>query len=145
MAGSNFILGGAVVALIVGSAAPVWGQTWGQPAYVPAPAIGPWAGGAYAATGRLATGYAAADYDRGYYVTPTQGRGYAQDRGGRYGWSDARGHGYRAVHGQDYPRHDSGRRAGYRDWYGYDDDRPPSRYGRHDHGCDCADVYLYDR
>ncbi|RZJ18414.1 MAG: hypothetical protein EON91_05285 [Brevundimonas sp.] len=60
-----------------------------------------------------------------------------QDRGGRYGYS---------------VRHDE-RRSGYRDRWGYNDDRPPTsrRYGddrpyadyRPD--CDCRDIYLYDR
>ena len=65
-------------------------------------------------------------YGRGY------DRGY--DRGGRYGYSPYQG---------------------YRDEYGYQDDRPRSgrarRSDRYEYrevrrrDCDCADVYLYDR
>ena len=135
----------AAIALVIG-ATPGAAQTWGQPVYVPAPTVGPYGGGAYAATGRLATGYGAS----GYYVAPTRGYyGYgAYDRGGRYGWSNPYGHGHGGYRqGYSYPHYDSGRRAGYRDWYGYNDDRPPTRYSdrRYDRDCDCRDLYLYDR
>jgi len=148
MAAKTIILGAAAaIALVIGGATSTAAQTWGQPVYIPAPAIAPYGGGAYAATGRLATGYGA----YGYYVAPSQrhyGYGYgAYDRGGRYGWSDPYGHGYGYRQGYRYPRYDSGRRAGYRDWYGYNDDRPPSRYRDrgYDRDCDCRDLYLYDR
>lgn len=104
-----------------------------------------------AATGRDGYGYAGYGYGGGYYQPPrphdgydyryrqrhdsygrTHDRGY--DRGGRYGYSPYQG---------------------YRDEYGYQDDRPRSvRARRSDRyevrevrrrGCDCADVYMYDR
>ena len=56
--------------------------------------------------------------------------------------------------GYGYRDYDRPSRPGYRDWWGYNDDRPPSawrgrsdrsyRY-RDDRGCGCADVYFYDR
>ncbi len=60
----------------------------------------------------------------------TCGTRHNQDRGGRYGYS-----------------------SGYRDWSGYQDDRPASRavrnardyYGGERRDCRCEDVYLYDR
>lgn len=85
-------------------------------------------------------GYGGVGYP--YAHVQTHAYGYAHvDRGGRYGYS----------HG----RYDQ-RRPGYRDRYGYHDDRPPTRwrggydydygyrYG-YDRDCYCQDVYLYDR
>lgn len=63
---------------------------------------------AYAATGAAASGYGYSSQPYAYYGSP-----YGHDRGGRYGYSA----GYRA---QD----------GYRDIYGYNDDRPVSRQPR---------------
>lgn len=108
----------------------------------------------YAATGAAATGQDGYGYyGDTYYQPPRAHDGYAYryrqrhdsygrthdrgyDRGGRYGYS-----GYQ----------------GYRDEYGYQDDRPRSaprrdryddrrdrRYDRH-RDCDCSDVYMYDR
>lgn len=75
------------------------------------------------------------------YSQPTHGYGqYGYDRGGRYGYSRSFSH--------------DQRQPGYRDRYGYHDDRPPVRhraqyrYGndyRYDRDCYCQDVYLYDR
>lgn len=143
MNAAKISLGLAVVAGLTVTAAGSRAQTWGQPVYVPAPAIQPWDGRAYGATGRLATGYPA----YGYAVVPTQpyGYGHGYDRGGRYGWSDPyRYGGYGHGRSYAYPRYDSGRRPGYRDWYGYSDDRPYSRYGR-GYSCNCDAGYLYDR
>lgn len=113
----------------------------------------------YAATGAAATGrdgYGYGYYSDSYYQPPRPHDGYAYryrqrhdsygrdyhrgyDRGGRYGYS---------------------RYQGYRDEYGYQDDRPRSdhrrdhyddRYDRRDRrydrrrDCDCSDVYMYDR
>ena len=86
----------------------------------------------YAQTRSYSYGYAQPYHGYSQY-------GYA-DRGGRYGYS-------RNV------RHDQ-RRPGYRDRYGYHDDRPPTRHRaeyrydndyRYDRDCYCQDVYLYDR
>ena len=147
---------GLFLTTLAGSAAA---QTWGQPVYV-----SPWGrvvGGtplseietrSYVTTGRWADGYA----DRAYvYVpAPVYGEGYGHGRG--YGRGDY-GYGY----GYDHGRYGSGRyetrpHQGYRDEWGYNDDRPPSarrgshdrryrRDHRHDHDCGCGDVYLYDR
>ncbi|WP_339914638.1 hypothetical protein [uncultured Brevundimonas sp.] len=108
---------------------------------------------AYVRTGHAADGYSFRYYpssrDHRYHVRPLWRSGPEtrawRDRGGRYGYSAAYGH------------NRSGARPapGYRDRWGYDDDRPPvGRSGRGDrhrarhdgwHACGCADVYLYDR
>lgn len=141
---AKFSLGLAVAAGLVVFAAESQAQsTWGQPVYVPAPALQPYDGRAYAATGRLATGYST----YGYVVVPTQpyAYGYGHDRGGRYGWSDPYRHGRSYSRSHAYPRYDNGPRPGYRDWYGYNDDRPysPNRHQRRP--CNCDAGYLYDR
>ena len=136
---------GLALALAAGPAAA---QTWGQPIYV-----GPGGhivGGSplsevetrsYVQTGRWADGYSeqpyvyvpARPYDRNGYG------GYGHDRSG---YGGRRGDGY-SGHGQGYrnPRADS--RVGYRDVWGYNDDRPPAYRAHRD--CGCGDVYLYDR
>ena len=151
-------------------------QTWGQPVYLNA--YGRPLGGSplsevetrsYVETGRWADGYSdrpriyvpAAGYGRAYgsrqreYRYPS--RGYesdGQDR--RY----ASSHGYDTDgYGPDRYRYGSDRydrlpEPGYRDAWGYGDDRPPSSlprraeprrgsYGARD--CGCPDVYVYDR
>ncbi len=145
MSAATFRLGLAVATglTLTLAAAEARAQTWGQPAYVPAPAIQPYASRAYGATGRLATGYST----YGYVVVPTQPYaygGYGYDRGGRYGWSAPYRSGYAYGRSYGYPRYDSGRRPGYRDWYGYNDDRPYSRWSR-GRSCNCDAGYLYDR
>lgn len=136
----------ALVALAVPSQAQDLGG-WGQPYY----------GGGYAhasprseAHARTHSRLGAAGDGQGGVEVPAVpggwGPSYGRDRGGRYGWSSG-------------PRRwSAGRpaatpRPGYRDEWGYQDDRPPSRwrafgygYGRDYRGrCDCPDVYLYDR
>jgi hypothetical protein len=118
-------------------------QTWGQPVYLNA--YGHPVGGtplsevetrSYVATGRWADGYS--DRPRIHVPAP----GYE--------------HPYPARHDRSHPRrgrHDTPARRGYRDTWGYHDDRPPSagrwsdqrRAWRQARDCGCGDVYLYDR
>lgn len=153
-----------------GSYGQAWGRadsrvvvTWGQPSPYDYGYSYPRTGAAgavyegetrvYAATGAAATGRDGygdyGDYGDRHYQPPrphdgfsyryrqrhdAYGRGYGRDRGGRYGYSADQG---------------------YRDEYGYQDDRPRGvrsrRSDRYEYrevrrrGCDCADVYLYDR
>lgn len=104
----------------------VWGvASWGQPAYRP---------------------YEGRDRN-GRHEHETYRYGY----GHGYGYG-AYGHG-NGVSGYSYRGH--GVRQGYRDEWGYQDDRPHTArgYGRdsarhrgdHHDGCGCPDVYLYDR
>ena len=116
-------------------------QTWGQPVYLNA--YGRPVGGtplsevetrSYVETGRWADGYS--ERPRVYVPAPEYGRGY--------------GHGY-SRYAPD--RYAPPSRPGYRDEWGYSDDRSPSarrwsddrRSRRHDRDCGCGDVYLYDR
>lgn len=141
-------------------------QTWGQPIYVTP--YGHGVGGtplsevetrSYVNTGRWADGYT----DQAYVYVP------APAYGQRYGYGRDYGYGY-GAHGYRYDRHDGGRyryghgygryeprpHQGYRDVWGYNDDRHPSardrsgdrrdrRDHRYDRDCGCGDVYLYDR
>lgn len=114
-------------------------QTWGQPIYLNG--YGRPVGGtplsevetrSYVETGRWADGYA----DRPYVRVP----------GGDYRYE---GYGGERRYGHRGPRYDRPYQ-GYRDEWGYNDDRPRASYswsrdrGR-DRRCDCPDVYLYDR
>lgn len=147
----------ALFTLALGGAASA--QTWGQPVYLDAWGR-PVGGGplsevetrAYVGTGRWADGYS----DRPQVHVPApygQGYGYAQGR-------DRYGYGYGYGYGRDHPRYHRGyrrydppSRPGYRDEWGYNDDRPPSArrwsddrdYRGHDRDCGCGDVYPYDR
>ncbi len=139
-------------------------QTWGQPIYVSP--YGHVVGGtplsevetrSYVRTGRWADGYT----DQVYVYVPAPvygGNRYGQGREDRYGYGSQRyrGYGYESYggygsgYGSGYRRHEPRSRAGYRDEWGYNDDRPPTARGgyrnhRHDRDCGCADVYLYDR
>lgn len=147
-------------------------QTWGQPVYLNA--YGRPVGGtplsevetrSYVETGRWADGYSdrpqvyvpAPGYGQGY-GSYGYGYGYGQRYGdGRHDRGYDRGHG-RYGHDRRYGRYGHGRhdppsRPGYRDEWGYSDDRPPSvrhwsgdsRFRGHDRDCGCGDVYLYDR
>lgn len=133
-------------------------QTYGQPVYLNA--WGRPVGGtplsevetrSYVETGRWADGYS--DRPQVYVPAPgygipfaTRGHHHGYDRN-RYGYG--RGYGYTAHRG----RYDRSARSGYRDEWGYNDDRPPSARGwsedrrgrRYDRDCGCGDVYLYDR
>ncbi|HWQ86682.1 hypothetical protein [Brevundimonas sp.] len=136
-------------------------QTYGQPVYLNA--YGRPVGGtplsevetrSYVETGRWADGYSdrpqvhvpAPGYGRPYVSYGPGYRSYGYGGGHRYGHGD----GYRDGHRHYNPRP----HPGYRDAWGYDDDRPPSarrgrsdrsyRY-RDDRGCGCADVYFHDR
>lgn len=122
-------------------------QTYGQPVYLNA--YGRPVGGtplsevetrSYLGTGYWADGYS--DRPRVYVPAPGYGRDY--------------GHGYSRGHrnyGRGYSRYDAPSQSGYRDEWGYNDDRPPSsrrwsddgRARRYERDCSCSDVYLYDR
>lgn len=146
-------------------------QTWGQPVYVSP--YGRVVGGtpvsevetrSYVHTGRWADGYSDQAYV--YVPAPVYGQRYDHGRGYGYGYGrydrghyDRRhrhypgcGHDYGYGHGGYEPRP----YQGYRDVWGYNDDRPPSargwsrdrrhhRYHRGHRDCDCPDIYLYDR
>lgn len=140
-------------------------QTYGQPVYLNA--YGRPVGGtplsevetrSYVETGRWADGYSdrpqvyipAPGYDRGYGHGPARYRRHDDGRYGRAGYGRSGSHGY----GYDHQRHyDPPSRPGYRDEWGYSDDRPPSasrwsgdrRHRYRDRDCGCGDVYLYDR
>jgi len=122
-------------------------QTWGQP--VPLNPYGRPVGGtalsevetrSYVATGRWADGYSE------WSQTYVPASGYRQGGGyGRYGRGHDRAYGY--------PRYGPSSRTGYRDEWGYNDDRPPStrrwaddqRTGGHDHDHGREEPYFYDR
>ncbi|HZW15493.1 MAG TPA: hypothetical protein VFF66_04470 [Brevundimonas sp.] len=134
-------------------------QTWGQPVYVSP--HGHVVGGtplaevetrSYVNTGRWADGYSDEAYV--YVPVPVYGSRYGHNRGYRYGYDrydrDRYGRGWSAYgHGRYEPRP----RPGYRDVWGYNDDRHPASRGwsrerrshYHDRDCGCGDVYLYDR
>ncbi|HYC74911.1 hypothetical protein [Brevundimonas sp.] len=148
----------AFLSLAGGAAA----QTWGQPVYVSP--YGRVVGGtplsevetrSYVNTGRWADGYS--DPAWVYVPAPVYGeryhdQGYGHDR--RYGYGDRYGH-HRRGYGRHYDHggYEPRPRPGYRDVWGYNDDRHPSsrrayrdrRYDRYDRDCGCGDVYLYDR
>lgn len=147
------------------------GHTWGQPIYLNA--YGRPVGGSplsevetrsYVATGRWADGYS--DRPQVYVPAPGYGRPNVSDQSdyrgyGRGGpeWRYALGRGHGAYrydldrYGHGAGRSDRRSGPGYRDEWGYNDDRPPSSprggsvgsrsYGSRD--CGCADVYFYDR
>jgi hypothetical protein len=140
-------------------------QTYGQPVYLNA--WGRPVGGtslsevetrSYVETGRWADGYS--DRPQVYVPAPGYGRPYVS-YGSGYRHPEYRSYrsegGYRYGYGGGYRhdgrRHHPPRRPGYRDEWGYQDDRPPAWRGRNDrgyryrddHGCGCADVYFYDR
>ncbi|MDP1914400.1 hypothetical protein [Brevundimonas sp.] len=168
----------ALAALALAGAASA--QTYGQPVYLNA--YGRPVGGtplsevetrSYVETGRWADGYS--DRPRVYVPAPGYGQGYGSYGAGHdYGYGHRYGYGQRYGYGRDghsyerghsryghsrgYRRYTHGRydppsRSGYRDEWGYNDDRPPSAQGwsydrrgrRDDRDCGCGDVYLYDR
>ena len=152
----TFAAAGGLSLVAAGLASGAAAQTWGQPVYVsPYDHV---VGGtplsevetrAHAATGRWADGYA----DQAYVYVPApvysgrygHGQGYASGNRyayGRYGYTDRGG------------RYDPPSRPGYRDEWGYNDDRHPMaargwsrerRASRYDRDCGCGDVYFYDR
>jgi hypothetical protein len=157
----------ALATLMIAAYAPAGGasaQTYGQPIYLNA--YGRPVGGtplsevetrSYVETGRWADGYS--DRPQVYVPAPGYGRPYVS-YGSGYRHEGYRSYGYgRHSYGYgDRYRHDSRRydpppRSGYRDEWGYQDDRPPVWRGRSDRshgyrddrGCGCADVYFYDR
>ena len=125
--------------------APSWGQpvyldAWGRP--VGGTPLSEVETRAYVETGRWADGYH--DRPRVYVPgpAPSYGRGYAHARYRHRGDG-----GWRRSHVDRRPW------QGYRDEWGYQDDRHPSArrgwrgdgrgYSRRD--CGCGDIYLYDR
>ncbi len=148
----------AFAALALAGAASA--QTYGQPVYLNAygrPVGGTPLSGvetrSYVQTGRWADGYS--DRPQVYVPAPGYGVPYTA-RGHRHGYDRSR-HGYGHSHSHSHTpprtRHDGPARSGYRDEWGYSDDRPPSARGRsddrrarrHEPDCGCGDVYLYDR
>ncbi len=149
----------------VGLAGSAAAQTWGQPVYVNP--YGRVVGGtplsevetrSYVTTGRWADGYSGQAYV--YVPAPVYGQrpGHSHSRG--YGHDGRQGYGYgrhehgRYGYGYGDGRYEPRRHQGYRDVWGYNDDRPPSARGwssrdrrdrRYDLDCGCGDVYLYDR
>ena len=135
-------------------------QTYGQPIYLNA--YGRPVGGtplsevetrSYVETGRRGDGYS----DRPQVYVPAPGYGLPHVRyGSGHGSYGSHGHG---AYGHDRGYRDGGHydpptRPGYRDAWGYSDDRPPSAWrGRgerrarhqHDRDCGCPDVNFYDR
>ena len=119
---------------------------------------------AYIRQGVYADGYAYGPYGYGGYGYGQGGYGHGYG-GGYYGHSgphygghgSSYGHGYGRGYGYGYRhqtwswRYDAYGRSydGYRDQYGYNDDRPHARRG-HDRGyygredCECGGVYLRD-
>ena len=148
----------AAAALVLATLMPAGAasaQTYGQPVYLNA--YGHPVGGtplsevetrSYVSTGRWADGYS--DRPHVYVPAPGYGQGYgSQGYGRRY---DHGRHG-RGYDGYPRGRHDAPPQPGYRDEWGYNDDRPPSsrqwtddgRARRYERDCGCSDVYLYDR
>jgi len=127
-------------------------QTYGQPVYLNA--WGRPVGSApsevdtrtYVRTGRWADGYT--DRPRVYVPTPGYRQDSQDDERGRYG-----GPYRRSYNNVSRPGHDRHSRSGFRDGWGYNDDRPPTarhwshggRTGWHGRDCRCGDIYLYDR
>ncbi|MDP2116716.1 MAG: hypothetical protein Q8J71_04900 [Brevundimonas sp.] len=166
----TFAAAAAFAALAVAGAASA--QTYGQPVYLDA--WGRPVGGtplsevetrSYVRTGRWADGYS--DRPRVYIPAPGYGSPYTVPGYGRPTYGDSRhgyrpygnsgsyrgGHGYPSGHDGVRGRYDPPSRPGYRDEWGYNDDRPPSarrwsddrRWRGQDRDCGCGDVYLYDR
>lgn len=159
----------AVATLALAAIAPAGAasaQTWGQPVYLNA--WGRPVGGtplsevetrSYVRTGLWADGYS--DRPQVYipapgYGSPHSGQGYGRQVYGDRGHG-LRGYGHSAGRRSFYSnyrgRYDAPSRPGYRDEWGYNDDRPPStlrgwndrRRRPYDRDCGCGDVYLYDR
>lgn len=154
---------GLILTALAGSAAA---QTWGQPIYV-----SPYGGGvggtplsevetrSYVNTGRWADGYS--DQAHVYAPAPAYGPRYGDEygRGYGYGYGDRYGRYDHGRYGYGHGRYERRPHQGYRDVWGYNDDRHPSARGyqsdrshrrdyrdhRYDRDCGCGDVYLYDR
>lgn len=123
------------------------GRTWGQPYY-----------GAYAQSSPLSEAepetharLGAAGDGYTYGSGPVIPRGYGHGGYGAWRGYGRAGYGYGHAQGRRYDRPSQ---PGYRDEWGYNDDRPPSRWrsgstrSSRDYGyrsCNCSDVYLYDR
>ena len=132
------------------SFAPSWGQpvyldAWGRP--VGGTPLSEVETRAYVGTGRWADGH----HERPRVFVPGRAAAHGYSYGPGYGYGRAYGHDWRRHGGYRGPAGRGTERPwpGYRDAGGYDDDRHPSarRGWRADgrRGCDCGDVYLYDR
>ena len=124
----------SLLSLAEGASAQSYAPSWGQPVYLDA--WGRRVGGSplsefetrsYAETGRWADG----THERPRVYVPGQAPRHGYDRG--YRWRGDR---------DRYARRDSHPYQGYRDEWGYNDDR--ARSGRRGY-IDRGDVYLYDR
>jgi hypothetical protein len=157
-------LAAGLAALALGGAAQAqnFAPSWGQPVYLDA--WGRPVGGtplsevetrAYVGTGRWADGY----HERPRVYVPARAPGYRYGYGydGRYAYGRGHAHSRYRYDGYASRGHDDRDRRpwqGYRDEWGYQDDRHPSarrgwRSGRDGYrdgyDCGCGDVYLYDR
>lgn len=153
LAQNRFLAAAAVLALTA-VAAPshaqsYGGRTWGQPSYgayaQPSP-LSEAEPGTHARLGAAGDGYT-------YGSGPVIPRGYGQGGYGDYSGSGYSRSAYSYGHARGH-RYDRPSQPGYRDEWGYNDDRPPSRWrsgstrSSRDHAyrsCGCSDVYLYDR
>ncbi|GAA0640056.1 hypothetical protein [Brevundimonas lenta] len=127
----------AVLSLAGAAAAQNYAPSWGQPVYLDA--YGRPVGGTplseVETRSYVETGYWADGYNEQPYV-------YVPGRAPAYGYGGYRSRGY------GYDRRPD---QGYRDEWGYDDDRArPGRRGyvrghSDDRNCDCPDVYFRDR
>lgn len=177
------LVGVAALAAAGAASAQAYGHTYGQPYYAPPQSYQPAQG--FGRQGTYLYGYGGVGAQGAYgYVAPSRGYdqsygysyGYGQpqayghaqytvrrDCGGRYGYSACQRRYSRHEHrssygyGQGYAHGDFGRPdRGYRDEWGYQDDRAPA-YGRvhggysysqghhgHGYGCDCPQIPLYD-
>lgn len=160
-----FAAAAALATLATGGAASA--QTWGQPVYLNAYGRPVGSGPlsevetrSYVQTGRWADGYS--DRPQVYVPAPGYAAPYTfagQRNRYRHGDYERRyshvrsGYGYGYGHDRPNDRHDRPSQPGYRDEWGYNDDRPPSVRGGsghwrsrgHERDCGCGDVYLYDR
>ena len=125
------------------------GRTWGQPYYGAYARPSPLSEAEHETHARLGAAGGGYTYGSGPVVYRPYGYG-AGYRG--HGHGHAYGYGY--GHGYGYGRYNRPSRPGYRDEWGYNDDRPPSRWrpgsirSSRDYAyrsCGCPDVYLYDR
>lgn len=154
------LLAAAAALAVLALAGAASAQTWGQPVYLNAygrpvgrTPLSEVETRSYVATGRWADGYS----DRPQILVPAPGYGVpyqAYNHGRVY----SHGH-HRQRYGYDRGGqrqghvHNRPTRPGYRDTWGYNDDRPSSARGwadhrrgpRYDRACGCGDVYLYDR
>lgn len=141
---ATLALAGAASAQAYGQ--PVYLDAWGRP--VGGTPLSEVETRSYVGTGYWADGYS--DRPQVYVPAPGYGPGYESRGYDRHHDNRRQGPGYdRYSRG----RYNAPPRPGYRDEWGYNDDRPPSsRWGsddrrsrQYERDCGCSDVYLYDR